>query len=444
MRAQVLAVLLLLPSAVSAQDVDSALAAVVRISGRHNEIPARGSGFVVARTGSAVTVVTASHVVQRAHFEVVFSGSTERFADVEVLHMEADGLAVLEVRGTIPRGVTVLEVDKESRPGPGTSLFVLGFPQISPVPQAKQRIVSARIGTRLVIDQPIGEGFSGGAVIRGGKAVGIVTKEDDQSTYAIKGVVIGAFLEDLPVTLGASGEVVAEAVPSKPPCVSGSDVRTFEGIEFVRICVGSFMMGSADGDWDERRVHQVTLSEYWIGKYEVTNKQYRRFRPDHEGADNLPAVDVNWTEARDFCASFGFQLPTEAQWENAARAGSTARWSFGNNEGALARYAWYGEDFADKGTAHPVGTKEPNKWGIHDMYGNVQEWVADWIRSYSDEPRTDPPGPSSGPGRGVRGGSFISSPASTRSASRFYNTPKAAVWFAGFRCARVGPASLDP
>lgn len=208
------------------------------------------------------------------------------------------------------------------------------------------------------------------------------------------------------------------------------------GITFVRICPGTFTMGSADDDPlardDERPAHRVTLSEYWIAKYETTNAQYRRFRPEHEGEDELPVTNVSWHDADKFCRHFGFQLPTEAQWEYAARAGSTTAWSFGNGEIEVGRYAWYESNAG--GQAQPVGTKAPNRWGLHDMHGNVMEWVADWYGPYSAEAKTDPSGPLTGVNRVLRGGAFNFAPGLLRSASRYWVQPGVSGGVAGFRC----------
>jgi formylglycine-generating enzyme required for sulfatase activity len=211
-------------------------------------------------------------------------------------------------------------------------------------------------------------------------------------------------------------------------------------IAFVRICPGTFKMGSPQDESGrlstEGPVHPVTVGEFWIGKYEVTNAQYRQLIKDHQGEDNLPVVDVSWNEAKAFCEHFGYRLPTEAEWEYAARAGTQTRWSFGDNEKDLGRYAWYSDNTG--GDVHPVGTREPNPWGLYDMYGNAWEWVQDcWHDNYNGAP-ADGSAWEGGDcsSRVLRGGAYYFSARGLRSANRYRNGPGFRDWGSGFRCVR--------
>ncbi|HYO15460.1 MAG TPA: SUMF1/EgtB/PvdO family nonheme iron enzyme [Thermoanaerobaculia bacterium] len=446
-----LALLLLLPAAASAQDLDAAVSAVVRISGTRGDTPVRGSGFVVGLDRDKATIVTAAHVVEGVQqLEVTFAADlTESFPAAGVLGMDAgspNGLAAFQVRGALPAGVTTLSFEVESRPDLGEALFLLGFPEMAPAPRTTQRVLSARSGTLLLIDQGIGEGFSGGPVLQGGKVVGVVTDTDGQTTYAINAVVARESLEGWGGKIGGQSSTPSTATQAKPApqvvekCVPGEEL-TEGGIVFVHICPGTFTMGSAENDLqafeDEKPAHEVKLSEFWIGKTEITNEQYRRFRSNHQGEARLPATKVNWTDAKAACEFFGGRLPTEAEWEYAARAGSKTSWSFGDDEKRLGEYAWYVDNSGD--TPHPVGTKKANAWGLHDMHGNVWEWVADWFGAYSAAAQSDPAGPTTGETYVLRGGSFFYGAGGLRSASRFKYQPEHRRWFirgVGFRCAR--------
>ncbi|MEM1182362.1 MAG: formylglycine-generating enzyme family protein [Acidobacteriota bacterium] len=227
----------------------------------------------------------------------------------------------------------------------------------------------------------------------------------------------------------------------------------------VKLCGGAFIMGTADedpgarlADRDEQPAHPATLSPFWIGKYEVRHGRYADpelpgAQPDHvnywqgealSGVDavEFPAVNVSWFEADAFCRSLGegYRLPTEAEWEYAARAGTRTPWSFGADQRQLVQNAC-----ADS-LPCPVGSKRANPWGLGDMHGCVWEWVSDWYGAYREEAVTDPTGPDVGRARVVRGGSaWIVSryePRDLRSAVRGWNRPGDRREFRGFRCAR--------
>jgi hypothetical protein len=188
----VLILFLLLPSAAASQDIAMAMSAMVRISGTRGDASVRGSGFVVSLDHDKATIVTASHVIQGVQqIEVTFAADvTQSFpaGSGSVLGMDTDspqGLAVFQVRGAIPKGVTALSFSGESRPHPGEALFLLGFPQMERTPRTAQRALAGQKGMLLLIDQASGEGFSGGPVLQGGKVVGVITSTDDQTTYAV-------------------------------------------------------------------------------------------------------------------------------------------------------------------------------------------------------------------------------------------------------------------
>ena len=147
---------------------------------------------------------------------------------------------------------------------------------------------------------------------------------------------------------------------------------------------------------DERPVHHVTISEsFYLSKYEVTQKQWYEVmedNPSHFKGDDLPVENVSWHDVQEFIKRLNkkettdkYRLPSEAEWEYAARAGTTTRYSFGDDDSKLGEYAWYSENSGDK--THPVGKKGANPWGLYDMHGNVWEWVQDkWHDTYDDAP----------------------------------------------------------
>ena len=215
-------------------------------------------------------------------------------------------------------------------------------------------------------------------------------------------------------------------------------------MEMIYVAPGSFTMGSPsfeDGRYDEEVQHRVTLTKgYWLGKYEVTQRQWESVMgnnpSDFKGGDRL-VDNVSWKDSQEFCRKVndaairqfggGARLPTEAEWEYACRAGSTGPYG---GSGNLDDMGWYGGNSGSK--THPVGQKQANAWGFHDMHGNVWEWCNDWYGSY-DGDATDPIGPASGEIRVLRGGSWSLSARRCRSAFRLRLIPGFRSYDYGFR-----------
>lgn len=250
--------------------------------------------------------------------------------------------------------------------------------------------------------------------------------------------------EDLLREAGATDELI-EVIRQNSPSLStqtnnqNSSSTSFSnsiGMEFVLIPGSSFLMGSPtseSGRKDDEIRHRVTISKsFYLGKYEVTQGQWKAIMgslPSGMGelgqdffGDNKPVVRVSWEEVQDFISKLNeksegkYRLPTEAEWEYAARAGSTTKFSFGDNDSLLGDYAWYSENSGGK--PHEVGSKKPNAWGLYDMQGNVWEWVQDWYGAYPSSPQTDPKGVTNGAVRVNRGGCWYENSESLRSANR--------------------------
>jgi formylglycine-generating enzyme required for sulfatase activity len=219
--------------------------------------------------------------------------------------------------------------------------------------------------------------------------------------------------------------------------------------KYVLIHAGTFLMGCSLGDTecfgDEIPTHSVTLSrDFYMRTTEVTVRAYRKFAtqtgrsmpetPRFPQTDDGPVVNVSWTDAGDYCKWEEGRLPTEAQWEYAARAGSsTARY------GDLEAIGWYDKNSGNM--THPVGKKIPNAFGLYDMLGNAWEWCSDWFdeKYYEKSPIRDPEGPPSGTERSLRGGAWVSSARSARASDRYRVQPGDRYGNVGFRCVREVP-----
>ncbi len=210
--------------------------------------------------------------------------------------------------------------------------------------------------------------------------------------------------------------------PAKPRTNKPSAAQTREAIlnrlvaNMVRVEGGTFTMGAtpeqgSDASFDEKPTHQVTLSTFYIGKYEVTQAEWQAVmgaNPSHFKGDNLPVENVSWLDCQEFIRKLNeltgkqFRLPTEAEWEYAARGGNKSnrtKYAGGSN---IDNVGWYKEN--SNKTTHPVGRKRANELGLYDMTGNVQEWCQDWYGYYSSASQTNPQGPATGWHRVLRGG----------------------------------------
>ena len=243
---------------------------------------------------------------------------------------------------------------------------------------------------------------------------------------------------------------VLSRAPDPAPVVKSSWANTL-GAEFVWIPAGKFIMGSPADEalrQPDEVQHSVTISTgYWMGKHEVTQREWVAVMGSNPSLVwrcdlDCPVNQVSWEEAQDFIGKLNeresgrgyvYRLPTEAEWEYAARAGTT-----GARHGPFDEIAWHSMNSGS--VPRPVGTKRPNAWDLHDMHGNVAEWTADWYGAYPSGPVTDPTGPRTGTRRVGRGGYVNSSELSARAASRGAAAPGFRVSGLGFRLVRTMPA----
>ena len=264
------------------------------------------------------------------------------------------------------------------------------------------------------------------------------------------------FATMLSVNLTSCGD---DDEPGDMPGPQGSDKKgiTVEGVSFnmIKVKGGTFLMGSNDSEAfnDEMPVHSVTLSDYYIGETEVTQELWEAVmgtNPSFFSGSNNPVESVSWDDCQEFIAKLNdltgleFRLPTEAEWEYAARGGNKSEGYKYAGSNTIHEVAWYRANAYDVeysspayGT-HSVGTKSPNELGIYDMSGNVYEWCSDWYGEYSSSSQTNPTGSTSGSYRVARGGSFGSSVQYCRVASRNISTPDTRINPLGFRLVCTG------
>lgn len=262
------------------------------------------------------------------------------------------------------------------------------------------------------------------------------------------------------------GAAPGSGTASAPPLV-----KSKSGVEMVSLPGGKFMMGADQGNADEAPAHEVTVSAFLMDRTPVTHEMFAKAQlpdPSHWQDDPAgPVEQVRWRDAKAYCnersrlegltpcydektpnwdcdfSADGYRLPTEAEWEYAARAGSDKPYDFGSKD-QLGQYAWFADN-SDKNT-HPVGRKKANAWGLHDMYGNVSVWCEDVYDPayYKSSPAKDPTGPAAtekDPKRVLRGGNWKAGAdmcrASFRQGERTGDTDACfATDFVGLRCVR--------
>ena len=466
-----------------AQTAEDYKRSVVRITASDGTI---GSGFVVEVSPEAVFLVSVSHILEKgdATPKVEFEIAPRKSYDGVILDTQdgGDGLALLRVSAPFPGGLAAFPPAQDA-PAIAQSIQVVGFPhsqgnRFSVLPGS----VASRVGSNIGIAAPVGDGNSGGPVLSNGGVVGIVTRGGGGLGTATLASIVKIYLEGNGVDWGSGDrqppprEVVAAP---KPGALKDNST---DGLKYVWVPPGTFEMGCSPGDNDclndERPRHAVTISKgFWLGQTEVTVGAYRRFAEKTGGKmpaepnvlgrvlnagwgdEDQPIVNVTWDEASTYCEWAGGRLPTEAEWEYTARAGTSLvryrdlkaiAW-YGDNSGNPldsthtwdVRAGWdnkkYWEILKENGNRiQRVALKQANSSGLYDALGNVWEWSSDWYGEeyYSESPSTDPGGPDSGTMRVLRGGSWYDIPRDLRTSNRGWVQPVGRFNIIGFRCGR--------
>ena len=269
----------------------------------------------------------------------------------------------------------------------------------------------------------------------------------------------------------AAAQAIEQARPSgaaSPIAHVDHGITNAVGMKLVPIAKGKLQMGSGlnlkeEGYRFAEPVHAVTLTrDYHLGAFEVTQAQYLKvmgnnpsyFQGEQVGnvdSSNHPVDRVSWADANEFCKRLSalpeeraagrvYRLPTEAEWEYACRSGSSAPFGFGGLELADDN-GWFSSNC--KGRSHPVGKKDPNPWGLHDMHGNVMEWCHDWAGDYPTGAVSDPTGAKEGYSRMIRGGAWLTPAVLGKAGSRaFHFPPDTRSDYVGFRVAMSLPEQL--
>lgn len=273
------------------------------------------------------------------------------------------------------------------------------------------------------------EGFGEGLIVEKIRASGVDFELDVPAMVELRRA--GASDGILQAILDAQGPAGQEALPGP---ASPKDLVE----DMVLIPAGAFTMGLSESKKDFSREHRVYLEAFYVDRHEVTNAQYEKFDPAHRrdpasDCDDCPVTNVSWADAVAYARWAGKRLPTEAEWEKAARGPESHLYGYGKE---------YRKELArvEGSSALRVGSYPANGYGVFDMLGSVWEWCADYYQAdyYRESPEKNPNGPPSGPGRVVRGGSYKNG-REVHLAVRTWSNPGYRYRSIGFRCARDGP-----
>lgn len=426
-------------------------------------------------------IVTAAHVVAGdTHPRVELFTKRNLPVTAEVLGLEGDdevrGLALLVVKGSenLPNGLTALSLSGGVRLTGGEDIILIGFPRNAGPWAIVKGNISSRQGRDIFFSPSVESGHSGGPIFQDGKIVAMVGAGSQSVGRGVTAKSVQDYIEGFGVTIQETSDSSSSiaSVPSLPAAAitakpeprqktQAGEIIGKDGAPMVFIAGGEFTMGSrsddSDAQNDERPAHPVYLDAFYIDQYEATTARYatffqetKRSAPNYWSEQVLkqhgskPVVGVDWNDATAYCSWAGKRLPTEAEWEKAARGTDQRIYPWGN-EAPTEQRANLNHccDFKDYGVLTDVGSFEQGKspYGVYDMAGNVWEWTADWYDKtyYSKSPARNPKGPSNGELRVLRGGSWNRATDLVRSANRDWYTPTNRLVSIGFRCVQDVP-----
>ena len=471
-------------SLLQAQELEDLKKGVVKIIATVEGRNRVGTGIIVGLETNLCYIATAAHVVagDSSPNVVFYSQSTHRW-ESRVLGMDAGnpkGLAVLAVEEKKLPEMVVLELDSNFSIPERASLDIIGFPRVVGVPWAPlPGTMIGRKGPDFVFSGAADEGNSGGPVLYQGKVVGIVMEAGNGFGNAVPSPTVRFTLDGWGIHVEQGSSQVEEIVipdnrkVDRTPeisvpvtVISAEEIQIplkettgNDGAPMVLVPAGEFTMGSNDGDEDEKPLHTVDLDAFYIDQYEVTVEGYQRFltqtrraTPDYWEHVSLrrdaqkPVVGIDWDDAQAYCQWAEKRLPTEAEWEKAARGTDQRTYPWGESK-PNSRTANFGKgknwDVVYAEALKAVGSYERGRspYKAYDMAGNVWEWVADWYDQnyYGNSPTKNPQGPLSGAEKVLRGGSWYNDPSYLRSATRYWIYPSERLATLGVRCAQDAP-----
>ncbi len=434
-----------LPNIVMAQGIEELKAGVVKIHSEFEGTRQVGTGIIVQLEEGAAFILTAAHVIVGGdvHPNVFFKTRSNRPFPSKFLKADRDlDLAVLLVEGALPKDLRIMRLDPFTKIVGGEEITIIGFPRIS---ETSWTVTAGHVAglnpSSLVFDGTVAEGNSGGPLLLDGKVIGLISRIDLKFGYAVPAALVQRALEVWNIMQPIGQPETSDVAP------------------MVIISAGEFWMGSPGDESrskDELPRHKVFLDSFYLDIFEVTTRQYAQFmnatghpapefwdQVDLSRDENKPVVGVSWQDANDFCDGAGKRLPTEAEWEKAARGTDERKYPWGQ-EPPTTHLANFDQKptpekiYSDR--LKPVGSYEDGKspLGVYDMAGNAWEWVADWYdkKYYGISPKKNPKGPETGEEKVMRGGSWDDLPTALRSGDRSKLLPSERNDSVGFRCAK--------